>query len=444
MNNGLNIPEYEVSQFNRLFKEVVETNFDYVRIRGEISELKKAASGHLYLTLKDKDSILNATIWKQKKNYIQLNPEVGMEVVVTGKISTYAKSISTYSISIDKLELAGEGALLKLIEDRKKKLQSQGIFDDIHKKKIPYFPKKIGVITSPTGSVIHDIINRIKDRCPTNIDIWPVSVQGVVAAENIINAIKGFHNATYDLKPDIIIIARGGGSTEDLMPFNDENLALAVHYSIIPIISAVGHETDTTLIDYVSDLRASTPTAAAEKAVPMLIELEQSISNSAQRLNYSIDNNLNSTHKHLVNLSKFLKEPIFIISSFKEKFKLMAESLSREWKNLFQENCNKLENFSLLLRPPHNNFKNHKKYLSNTIKNFNRNINDLIDSRERELNKFVRLLDSNSIHGTLNKGYSIVRKSKKIINKADLIKSEDVINIQFIDKTVELKIKKIN
>ena len=444
MNNGLNIPEYEVSQFNRLFKEVVETNFDYVRIRGEISELKNAASGHLYLTLKDKDSVLNATIWKQKKNYIQFNPEVGMDVIVTGKISTYAKSISTYSINIDKLELAGEGALLKLIEDRKKKLESQGIFDDIHKKKIPYLPKKIAVITSPTGSVIHDIINRIKERCPTNIDIWPVAVQGAVAAENIINAIKGFHNLAYNLKPDLIIIARGGGSTEDLMPFNDENLALAVHYSTIPIISAVGHETDTTLVDYVSDLRVSTPTAAAEKAVPMLIELEQAVSSTAQRLNYALDNNFNNVNKNLLNLSKFLKEPIFIISSFKDKFKLVTESLTKEWKNLFQENFNKLDYCSLLLRAPHINLNNNKTYLSNTIKNFNRSINDTIYYQKKELNKFIRLLDSNSVSGTLNKGYSIVRKSKKIINKADLINSEDLINIQFIDKVVELKIKKIS
>tara|TARA_B110000495_G_C22997590_1_gene588323 strand:- start:430 stop:1764 length:1335 start_codon:yes stop_codon:yes gene_type:complete len=444
MKNGLNIPEYEVSQFNRLFKEVVEKNFDYVRIRGEISELKNAASGHLYLTLKDTDSVLNATVWKQKKNYIQFSPEVGMDVIVTGKISTYAKSISTYSISIDKLELAGEGAILKLIEDRKKKLQSQGLFDDIHKKKIPYLPKKIGVITSSTGSVIHDIINRIEDRCPTNIDIWPVAVQGAIAAENIINAIKGFHNVAYDLKPDLIIIARGGGSTEDLMPFNDENLALAVHYATIPIISAIGHETDTTLIDYVSDLRASTPTSAAEKAVPMLIDLERALSRTVQKLNYYIDNNFTIINKNLLNLSKFLKEPIVIISSFKNKFKLTTENLSRKWKSLFQEKNNKLVNCSLLLRTPQIKFNSHKKYLLNTIKNFNRSISDIVNIREKELNKFIRLLDSNSVPGTLNKGYSIIRKSKKIINKSNLINSEDLINIQFADKVVELKIKKIS
>ena len=444
MNIGINIPEYEVSQFNRLFKEVIETNFDYVRIRGEISELKKATSGHLYLTLKDDNSVLNATIWSQKKNYLLINPEVGMEVIVTGKISTYAKSISTYSINIDKLELAGEGALLKLIEDRKNKLQAQGIFDEKHKKELPYMSNKIGVITSPTGSVIHDIINRIKDRFPTNIDIWPVSVQGANAAETIIAAIKGFHNDSYELKPDLIIIARGGGSTEDLMTFNDENLALAVYHAYIPIISAIGHETDTTIIDYVSDLRASTPTAAAEKAVPIQKDLEQTINHMEKRLNYSIENNYHNVHSHLANLFKFLKAPSFVIQSYKEKFKLVAERLSKELKNLFQMNHKQLDHFSQLLRLPLNDMNNKKRHLHNIIKNLDRNMTNKTIYHKKELNKFTRLLKSNSLYTTLNKGYSIVRKSKKIIKKSELINQEDSINIQFLDKAIDIKIKKIS
>ena len=444
MNIGINIPEYEVSQFNRLFKEVIDSNFDYVRIRGEISELKKAASGHLYLTLKDDNSVLNATIWSQKKNYLLINPEVGMEVIVTGKISTYAKSISTYSINIDKLELAGEGALLKLIEDRKKKLQAQGIFDEDHKKKLPYLPNKIGVITSPTGSVIHDIINHIRDRFPTNIDVWPVSVQGANAAETIIEAIKGFHNDTYELKPDLIIIARGGGSTEDLMTFNDENLALAVYHASIPIISAIGHETDTTIIDYVSDLRASTPTAAAEKAVPIQKELEQTINNMKKRLNYSIENNYHNVHSHLANLFKFLKAPSFVIQSYKEKFKLVAERLSKELKNLFQMNHKQLDHFSQLLRLPLNDMNNKKRHLLNIIKNLDRNMTNQTIYHQKELNKFTRLLKSNSLYTTLNKGYSIVRKSKKIIKNSSLINQKDTINIQFLDKAIDLTIKKIS
>ena len=285
MIDGINIPEYEVTQFNQKIKDVVESNFTYVRIRGEVSQLKSASSGHIYLTLKDENSVLNATIWSQKKNYLQIQPEVGMEVIVTGKISTYAKSISTYSINIDRIELAGEGALLKLIEDRKKRLKSKGIFDEEHKKEIPFLSSKIGVITSAEGSVIHDIINRVKDRFPTNIDLWPVPVQGVEAPEKIIEAIEGFNSSKYKLNPDVIIIARGGGSTEDLMAFNDEKLAISVYDSKIPIISAIGHETDTTIIDYVSDLRVATPTAAAEKATPMQSELKQIIIHSYNRIN---------------------------------------------------------------------------------------------------------------------------------------------------------------
>jgi exodeoxyribonuclease VII large subunit len=443
MNNGINIPEYEVSQFNSMFKKVVETNFDYLRIRGEVSELKNAASGHIYLTLKDDNSVLNATIWNQKKNYLQFKPEVGMEIIVTGKISTYAKSISTYSINIDKIELAGEGSLLKIIEERKNRLQSQGIFDENHKKKLPFIPKKIGVITSPTGSVIHDIINRIKDRFPTDIDIWPVSVQGVNAAEDIIEAIKGFHNESYELKPDLIIIARGGGSTEDLMAFNNENLALAVYQATIPIISAIGHETDTTIIDFVSDLRASTPTAAAEKAVPMLLELEQTVAHISERLNYCIEKNYHNIFIQLFNISKFLKAPNFIIGSFKEKFQFVSENLSKEFKNLFRKNYDQFDHLSKLLRSPKLNIDNKSQFLKNIVKNLNNNIKNITISQKKELGKFTRLLKSNSLQSTLKKGYSIVRKSKKIIKKSNLINQEDLINIQFLDKAIDIKIKKI-
>ena len=249
MNRKINIPEYEVSEFNKVFKDVIQDNFDYIRIKGEISELKTATKGQIYLTLKDKVSILSGVIWEQKIKYLQLLPEVGMEVVVSGKITTWSKFKTTYQIDIDKIEIAGEGALLKLIEDRKKKLSQQGYFDEANKKQIPFLPNKIRVITSPTGSVIHDIINTISDRFKQPIEIWPVSVQGVEAVESIIEAVTGFNNMNLDEKPDVIIIARGGGSTEDLMAFNDEKLAISVYHSLIPIISAVGHETDTTIID---------------------------------------------------------------------------------------------------------------------------------------------------------------------------------------------------
>ena len=255
MIDKINIPEFEVSEFNQAFKEAIESNFNYVRIKGEISEVKTATRGQIYLTLKDEDSILSGVIWDQKKKYLDINPEIGLEIIATGRITTWSRYKTTYQIDIDKIEIAGEGALLKLIEERKKRLQKKGYFDEDKKIPLPFLPERLGIITSPTGSVVHDIINRVNDRFPMPLDIWPVSVQGVDAADSIINAIEGFNKLKLG-KPDILIVARGGGSTEDLMAFNDENLATSVFESKIPIISAIGHETDTTIIDLVSDLRA--------------------------------------------------------------------------------------------------------------------------------------------------------------------------------------------
>ena len=291
MNKKNNIPEFKVSEFNESFKDLIESKFSYLRIKGEVSEVKTATKGQLYLVLKDEDSILSGVIWQSKKNYLNIQPELGMEVIATGKITTWSKYKTTYQLDIDKIELEGEGALLKLIEDRKKKLKTKGIFDEKYKKNLPLIPKKIGIITSPNGSVIHDIINKIKERFLIDIDLWPSAVQGTEAEMSIIKAIKGFNSFEKKDQPDVIIIARGGGSTEDLMTFNSENIAMAVFESSIPIVSAIGHETDTTIIDYVSDLRASTPTAAAEKIVPVRTELVKSVKSIGERIYYLIDTN---------------------------------------------------------------------------------------------------------------------------------------------------------
>lgn len=438
-----NIPEYKVSEFNHLIKEVIESNFNYVRIKGEISEIKTATRGQLYLTLKDDDSILSGVIWNTKKKYLQFHPEQGMEVIVTGKVTTWSKYKTTYQIDIDTIELAGEGALLKLIENRKKKLHAQGIFDINHKKNIPYLPEKIGVITSPTGSVIYDIINRIKDRFPTNIDIWPVSVQGANAVETIIDAIKGFHLENYEIKPDVIIIARGGGSTEDLMAFNDENLALAVYQATIPIVTAIGHETDTTIIDYVSDLRVSTPTAAAEKVVPMKIDLDNSINNLLQRLDYRIQNDLNNYKDHLSNLSKFVKDPNYIVNIFKEKIYSVVENLKREIDQIFAKKLLILNNYTKLLSSPEKILILKKVELKNISINLEKNIQNEIKIEKNELNKQIRLLNSNSINTVLKKGFTIISKSKKIIKNPSNINNQDKINIKFHKESINLEIKKI-
>ena len=443
MNNTINIPEYQVSQFNKLIKKVIESNFDYVRVKGEISEVKIATRGQLYITLKDTESILSGVIWDSKKKFLKFNPEVGMEVIVTGRITTWSKFKTTYQIDIDKVEISGEGALLKLIEERKKKLKELGIFDQKHKKEIPFLPNKIGVITSPTGSVIYDIINRIKERFPVNIDIWPVAVQGTSAVSNIIEAIIGFNEKISEKnKPDVIIIARGGGSTEDLMVFNDEHLAVTVYNSKIPIISAIGHETDTTILDYVSDLRASTPTAAAEKAVPVLNEIKQTVDHYSQRLNFYTDNYLENIKYNLFNLSKFLKAPKFIVNSFQDKLENAIGNLSKYINTSTKNNFNKLNNLSNLLRSPENNLNNKKDNFELFSKNLDRNFNYNIHYQKKELNKFSRLLNSNSVNQTLNKGYTIVRKSKKIIKNSKFINENDILNIQFSDQYIEIKVKK--
>ena len=444
MNKLVNIPEYEVSQFNQHIKDLIETNYNYVRIRGEIFELKNASSGHVYITLKDQHSVLNATLWNQKKNYISINPEIGMEVIVTGKISTYAKSISTYSINIDQIELAGQGSLLKLIQDRKQKLKNSGVFDDKHKKNIPYLPNKIGVITSSTGSVIHDIINRIKDRFPTNVDIWPVPVQGINAAKNIIVAIENFNSNKYISKPDVIIIARGGGSTEDLMPFNDEKLVLAIFDSKIPIISAIGHETDTTLIDYVSDLRASTPTAAAEKSLPKKTDLKQLVLNFSGRIDTLLFNKLIQKKSDVYNISKFLKAPNFIVNLYKDKFIKIDFTLKRILEIFYKNNINNFNRVLKSFHTPEYIIHDKKNFLEKLSINLEKNIKIKNENENKEFLKLKRLLESNSLHTNLKKGYSIIRKSKKIINNSNLINKNDLVNIQFLDKSIDISIKKIN
>ncbi len=280
-----------VSFLSDLLKGVVETAFTRIKVRGEITGCKKHSSGHYYLDLKEKaggkDYVLNGIIWKWTR--LSVVPENGMEVIATGKITTYSGR-STYNITIEELEVEGEGLLLKKIEDLKKKLSAEGLFDESRKKKIPYLPKKIGVITSETGAVFRDILHRISDRFPVEVVLWPCAVQGVGAEKKIAEGITGFNKMSD--RPDVLIVARGGGSLQDLMPFNEEIVVRAVADSEIPIISAVGHETDTTLIDYASDLRAPTPTGAAEKAVPVRSDLIEKIEEKRRNLWRNLIGNL--------------------------------------------------------------------------------------------------------------------------------------------------------
>ena len=271
---GDNSPALSVSELAGSLKRAIENAFGQVRVRGEISGFKRHASGHCYFTLKDENACLDAVIWRSGAGGLAFRPEDGAEVIATGKLTTYPGR-SKYQIVVDRMELAGEGALLALLERRRKALAAEGLFDAGRKRKLPFLPRVIGVITSPTGAVIRDILHRLEDRCPTRVIVWPVAVQGDGAAARIADAIRRF--PTIEPRPDLLIVARGGGSIEDLWPFNEEEVVRAAAASPIPLISAVGHETDTTLIDHAADLRAPTPTAAAEIAVPVRAELLKSI-----------------------------------------------------------------------------------------------------------------------------------------------------------------------
>ncbi len=276
-----NAPAYSVSELAFALKRTLEDAYGFVRLRGELSKVTHHSNGHVYLTLKDDKAAIDGVVWRGSVSRLQVRPDQGLEVIVTGKITTYPAS-SKYQIVIETMEPAGVGALLAQLEKLKAKLDAEGLFDQDRKKPIPTLPGVIGVITSPTGAVIRDILHRIRDRWPAHVLVWPVVVQGEAAPGQIIAALAGFH--AFAVRPDVIIIARGGGSVEDLWGFNDEALARAVAASEIPIISAVGHETDTTLIDFVSDRRAPTPTAAAEMATPVQSELRAGVMGAAQRL----------------------------------------------------------------------------------------------------------------------------------------------------------------
>src|SRR6187402_719961 len=271
-----NVVEWTVSELSSALRRTVEDAYGYVRVRGEVSGFKGASSsGHVYFRLKDDKAVLEAVIWKGTFGRMRVRPEEGLDVIVSGKLTTFPGS-SKYQIVIDSLEPAGIGALMKLLEERKKKLAAEGLFDEARKQLLPFLPKVIGVITSPTGAVIRDILHRLQDRFPRRVLVWPVLVQGEGAAKQIAGAINGFSALPAGgpvPRPDVLIVARGGGSIEDLWAFNEEDVVRAAAESPIPLISAVGHETDTTLIDFASDRRAPTPTAAAEIAVPVRSEL---------------------------------------------------------------------------------------------------------------------------------------------------------------------------
>jgi exodeoxyribonuclease VII large subunit len=331
----VNIPEWSVSELSAALKKTVEDAYGFVRVRGEISGYRGPhSSGHHYFALKDEGAKIDAVIWRGAFARIRFKPEEGLEVIATGRLTTYPGR-SSYQIVIEGLEPAGVGALMALLEERKKKLAAEGLFDEARKQLLPYLPNVIGVVTSPTGAVIRDILHRLSDRFPRRVLVWPVRVQGEGSAEEVAAAINGF-NALPEggrmPRPDVIIVARGGGSLEDLWSFNEEIVVRAAAASMIPLISAVGHETDVTLIDFASDKRAPTPTAAAEMAVPVRVELLSQIDSLARRQLSSWARCLDARRTELRAAARALPGADELLAVPRQKLDSLAERLPRALK----------------------------------------------------------------------------------------------------------------
>lgn len=348
-----NAPEFTVTEISGAVKKSVEAGFGHVRVRGEVGRVSRPRSGHIYLDLKDDRSVLAGVMWKGRAEALAQQPEEGMEVIATGKLTTFPGQ-SKYQMVIEDIAPAGAGALMAMLEKRKAALAAEGLFEAERKQALPYLPEIIGVVTSPSGAVIRDILHRLRDRFPRKVLVWPVAVQGQKCAPEVAAAIRGFNAMTPGgalPRPDLLIVARGGGSLEDLWGFNEEIVARAVTDSQIPLISAVGHETDTTLIDYVSDLRAPTPTAAAEHAVPVRLELLGWTEEQGARLTRALSGTIERRQQRVRDLGRALPSKDALLAIPQQRLDNLADSLPRALKSATAKKRVRLADVSGALRP---------------------------------------------------------------------------------------------
>lgn len=474
--------EFSVSELAFALKRTVEETFGHVRVKGELGRVTVAKSGHCYLDIKDDKAVINSIIWKGVMSRLSVHPEEGMEVICTGKLSTYPGR-SNYQLIIDHMEPAGVGALMALLEKRKAMFAAEGLFAAEHKVELPYMPRTIGVVTSPTGSVIRDILHRIEDRFPARVIVWPVLVQGDRAAEQISAAIHGFNalgeNSSIP-RPDVLIVARGGGSLEDLWCFNEENVVRAAAASTIPLISAVGHETDWTLIDYVADYRAPTPTGAAEVAVPVRAELLDYLEDQGQRLKRSLTRSV-SERKNRLTASR-LPRPEQILSAPRQRVDLAAAKLSPTayldrkrsaftalrlppLSRLVELPSQRLSSANARLAPALRVVTTRKsdrlkslrlpagslqRDLSNKAQNLTRLTNrmaavkpKLTQMAQQRLNKAGGLLTAYSYEGTLSRGYALVMDNRgALVRHGDKLSVGDEVTLRFagdVSRSAQIK-----
>ncbi|SNY92059.1 Exodeoxyribonuclease VII large subunit [Cohaesibacter sp. ES.047] len=478
-----NATEFTVSEISYAVKSSIEDQFGYVRVRGELGRVSRPASGHVYLDLKDDKSVLSGVIWRGQASRLAVKPEQGLEVIATGKLTTFPGQ-SKYQMVIDHMEPAGAGALMALLEERKKKLAAEGLFAKERKKPLPHLPRVIGVITSPTGAVIRDILHRVQDRFPVHVLVWPVRVQGESCAEEVAAGVRGFNALPADgpiPRPDLLIVARGGGSLEDLWGFNEEAPCRAVADSDIPVISAVGHETDVTLIDYVADLRAPTPTGAAELALPVRSELVATLGDLGLRQYGAVARMMDRRRADLRSAARALPQPRDILALARQRFDMASGRLDQGLVSLTQNRRSRLEVASSRLRPglisdrvryqrerlEDRNNRLQKSLVSSTqtrrahldstairlrgglvterTKNHKQRLADLGDrltnssmltrkQKRSMLDSASRLLDSLSYKGVLDRGFVMVRdRDGSPIRRAELVNPGQGLSLQFAD-----------
>ncbi|MEL6295960.1 MAG: exodeoxyribonuclease VII large subunit [Pseudomonadota bacterium] len=458
--DGLNAPEFSVTEISGAIKRVIEGEFSHVRIRGEVGRVSRPRSGHVYLDLKDDRSVISGVIWKGVAGRLATQPEEGMEVVATGRITTFGGQ-SKYQIVIEEIKPAGMGALMALLEKRKAQLQAEGLFDPARKKPLPYLPEVIGVVTSPSGAVIRDILHRLRDRFPRKVLVWPVAVQGERCAPEVAAAINGF-NALMPggalPRPDLLIVARGGGSVEDLWGFNEEAVARAAAASEIPLISAVGHETDTTLIDFVADQRAPTPTAAAELAVPVRHELMAWLDGQGARMSAALSQGLQRRGQRLADLARVLPRPETLVETPRQRLDVLGDRLGPALIAGVQRRKVTLADTAGLLRPSllRRALKSDRQRLNGLVARFQPAMlqRDMVDKRQRlteraarlsalgrqqvealrtRIEAMDRLRETLSYKATLARGYAVVRSGAEVVTTKAAAQKASALEIEFVD-----------
>ncbi|MDE4173484.1 exodeoxyribonuclease VII large subunit [Phaeobacter sp. PT47_59] len=462
---GQNAPEFTVSEISGEVKRTLESTFGRIRVRGEVGRVFKARSGHLYYDVKDDRSVLACTTWKGQVAGLSVVPEEGLEVVVTGRLTAFGAQ-SKYNMNVEEVAVAGQGALMALLEKRKKQLEAEGLFAPERKKQLPYLPQIIGVVTSPSGAVIRDILHRLRDRFPRKVLVWPVAVQGSNCAPEVARAIEGFNRLTPGgalPRPDLIIVARGGGSIEDLWGFNEEIVARAAAASDIPLISAVGHETDTTLIDFVSDRRAPTPTAAAELAVPVRLDLLAWSENQGARLARAAGQAVQQRRQRLNDLSRALPRPETLLETPRQRLDQASDGLPRALTSVVQRRRvqlseasaalrpstlrqlvegrkDRLRNLSsrLTLRPIQQDMQRQKERIAQLGQRLDAVQRQRLERQRQQLSAAGRQLEILSYKATLARGYAVVRAGDMVVTTRAAAQQAGPLQIEFSDGRLDL------